>query len=79
MRGEQWIMIAKFCHEMYFADTLVCEKYRSLKQHYKQMMQAQLQSQSSVCRFYTIMQFFISSSSVRKLLLEFKTLLYSVF
>ena len=55
MQGEHWIMIANFRHELYFADSLVCKRYRFLNnQHYKQMMPARLQSHPSVCGFYTI-------------------------
>ena len=54
MQGEHWIMIAKFRHELNFADSLGCKKYRFLKQHYKQLMPAPLQSHPSVCGFYTI-------------------------
>ena len=32
MQGEHWIMIAKFRHEMYFADSLGYKKYRFLEQ-----------------------------------------------
>ena len=57
MQGEHWIMIAKFRHELYFADSLGCKGYSFLNnnnQHYKQMMPASLQSHPSVCGFYTI-------------------------
>ena len=55
MQGEHWIIIAKFRHEMYFADFLGCEGYSFLNnQHYKQMMPAPLPSHPSVCGFYTI-------------------------
>ena len=54
MQGEHWIMIASFRHELYFEDSLGREKYGFLKQHYKQMMPAPLQSHPSVCGFYTI-------------------------
>ena len=54
MQGEHWIMIANFWHELYFEDSLSCKKYSFLKQHYKQMMPAPLQSHPSVCGFYTI-------------------------
>ena len=54
MQGEHWIMIANFRHEMYFAHSLGCKGYSFLKQHYKQMMPAPLQSQPSVWGFYTI-------------------------
>ena len=54
MQGEHWIMIAIFRHEWYFADSLECRVYSFLKQHYKQMVPAPLQSHPSVCGFYTI-------------------------
>ena len=54
MQGEHWIKIANFRHEMYFADSLGCKGYSFLKQHYKQMMPAPLQSHPSVCGFCTI-------------------------
>ena len=54
MQGEHWIMIANFRYELYFADSLGRIGYSSLKQHYKQMMPAPLQSHPSVCSFYTI-------------------------
>ena len=38
MQGAQWIMIAKFCQKLYFADFLGRKKYSFLKQHYEQMM-----------------------------------------
>ena len=54
MQGEHWIMTASFRHELYFADSLGCKGYSFLKQHYKQMMPAPLQSHPSECGFYTI-------------------------
>ena len=54
MKGQHWIMIANFRHELYFADSLGCKTYSFLKQHYKQMMIAPLQSHPSICSFYTI-------------------------
>ena len=55
MQGEHWIMIANFQHELYFADSLGRKEYSFLNnQHYKQMMPAPLQSNPSVCGFYTI-------------------------
>ena len=54
MQGEHWIMIANFGHELYFADSLDGKGYSFLKQHYKQMMPAPLQSHPSVWGFYTI-------------------------
>ena len=54
MQGEHWIMIAKFRHKLYFADSLGCKRYSFLNnQNYKQMMPAPLQSHPSVCGFYT--------------------------
>ena len=53
MQGEHWIMIAKFRHELYFADSLGRKKYSFLKQQYEQMMPDPLQSHPSVCGFYT--------------------------
>ena len=54
MQGEHWIMIANFHYELYFADSLGCQGYSFHKQHYKQMMPEPLQSNPSVCGFYTI-------------------------
>ena len=54
VQGEHWIMISNFRHELYFADSLGREKYSFLKQYYKQMIPAPLQSHPSVCGFYTI-------------------------
>ena len=54
MQGEHWIMIANSRHELYFADSLGCKGYSFLKQHYKQMMPAPLQSHPSVYGFYTM-------------------------
>ena len=54
MQGELWIMIANFRHEIFFADSLGCKGYSFLKQHYKQMIPAPLQSHPNVCGFYTI-------------------------
>ena len=54
MQGKHGIMIANFRHELIFADSLGCKEYSFLKQHYKQMMPAPLQSHPSVCGFYTI-------------------------
>ena len=46
-------MIAKFQHELYFADSVGRKGYSFLEQHYKQMMGAPLQSHRSVSGFYT--------------------------
>ena len=55
MQGEHWIMIANFQHELYFADSLARKVYSFFNnQHYKQMMQALLQSHPTVCGVYTI-------------------------
>ena len=76
MQGEHWIMIENFRHELYFADSLGRKGYNFLKQHYKQMMLATLQSHPSVCGFYTIYAAFISSSFDKKKLQEFTMLMY---
>ena len=54
MQGGHWIMIANFRHELFFADSLGRKKNSFLKQQYEQMMPDPLQSQPSVCGFYTI-------------------------
>ena len=55
MQGEHWIMFAYFRQELHFADSLGCKGYSFFNnnQHYKQMMPAPVQSQPSVCGFYT--------------------------
>ena len=54
--GEHWIMIAKFHHELYFADSLALSinNYPFLKQNYSQMVRTRLQDHPSVCRFYSV-------------------------
>ena len=54
MQSEHWIMIANFWRDIYFAESLGCNDYSFLKQHYKQMMPAPLLSHPSVCGFYTM-------------------------
>ena len=54
MQGEHWIMIANSHQKLYFADSLGRKTYSFLKQQYDQMMPEPLQSQPSVCGFYTI-------------------------
>ena len=54
MQGQHWIMIANFCHILYYADSLGCEKYSFFKQQYELMMPEPLQSHPSVCGFYTL-------------------------
>ena len=54
MQGDDWIMIANVRQELYFAESLGCKGYSFLKQHYKQMMPAPVQSHPSVCGFYTM-------------------------
>ena len=54
MQGEISIMFANFRHEFYFADSLARWGYSFLKQHYKELLPAPLQSHPSVCDFYTI-------------------------
>ena len=51
--GEHWILIAKFHHELYFADSLVLSinNYPFLKQNYSQMVRTRLQGHPSVCGF----------------------------
>ena len=53
--GEHWMMIAKFLHELYFADSLglSINNYSFLKQNYSQMVRIGLQDHPSVCGFYT--------------------------
>ena len=54
IQGEHWIMIAKFRHELYFADSLGCKRYSFLNnQRHKQRMPAPLQSHPSVRGFST--------------------------
>ena len=50
MQAEHWIMIAKSCHKLYFADTLGRPSF----QQYKQMMPESLQSHPSVFGFYDV-------------------------
>ena len=57
-RVSIWIMIAKFHQKMNFEDSLGCKKYRFLKQLYKQMMPAQLQSHPNFCGLNTIYEAF---------------------
>ena len=54
MQGEHWIMTANFRYELCFADSLGRKGYSFLKQHYRQMMPAALQSHLSVCGFYIL-------------------------
>ena len=54
MQGEHWKMIANYRQKMFFPDSLGRKKYSFLKQQYEQMMSDPLQSQPSVCGFYTI-------------------------
>ena len=51
LQGEHWIMIANCRHRFYFADSLGCEKYSFLKQHFKQIMPKPLQTHPRVLRF----------------------------
>ena len=54
--GEHWIIIAKFHHALYFANSfgLSMNNYPFLKQNYSQMIRTRLQNHPSVCGFYTI-------------------------
>ena len=49
-------MIAKFHHELYFADSvgLSISNYTFLQQNYSQMFRTRLQDHPSVCGFYTL-------------------------
>ena len=66
MQGELWIMIAKSCQKLYFADPLGRNKYILFQQHYEQMMPEPLQSQPSVCGFYTMYAAFHLSKSQKE-------------
>ena len=54
--GEHWLLIAKFYHELSFADSLglFINNYSFLKQNYSQMVRTRLQDHPSVCGFYKI-------------------------
>ena len=54
MQGAQWIMIAKYPHNLYFAESCGREKYRFLKQHYKRMIPKTQHCLPSICNFFTI-------------------------
>ena len=51
MRVEHYILIAKFCHEMYFAASLGRKKYPFLKQQYERMMPEPLQPHPNSLNF----------------------------
>ena len=54
--GKHWILIAKFHHELYFADSLgvSINNYPFLQQNYSLMVRTRLQNHLSECNFYTI-------------------------
>ena len=54
MQSEHWIMNANSREILYFSDSLCRKMYNFLKQQYEQMMLEPLQSDPSVCGFYTI-------------------------
>ena len=54
MQGEHWILISNSRQKLYFADSLGRKMYSFLKQQDEQMMPDQLQSQPSVCSFFTV-------------------------
>ena len=54
MQVEHWKMIANSRQLLSFAGSLSHKKYSFFKQQYEQMMAEQLQSQRSVCGFYTV-------------------------
>ena len=56
MQVENWLMIAKSRHKLYFTDSVNQPSF--LKQQYKQLMPKPLQSDPSVCSFYTIYEAF---------------------
>ena len=79
MQGQHWITIAKFQHELYFADSLGRKGYSFFdNQRYKQMMPAPLQSHPSVCGFYTIYAAFHLFKFRQEDLQEFTMLMYSL-
>ena len=51
MLGGYWILLAKICRKLCFADFLDLEKYSFLKWHYKQLLPEPLQSLPIVSRF----------------------------
>ena len=59
--AETWIVIAKFHHELFFADSfgLSINNYPFLKQNYSQMVRTRLQDHPSVCGFYIIFTAFL--------------------
>ena len=71
MQGEHWIMISKFRHELYSADSL------GRKSNVSSGSITSSWCQHNYCAI-PVMQLFISSSSVGKKLLEFKILMYYV-
>ena len=58
--GEPWRMMAKFHHELYFADSLglSINNYPFPKRNYSQIVRTRLQDHLSVCGFYTIITAF---------------------
>ena len=77
--GEHWIMMAKFHHELYFADSLglSIKNYPFLKQKHSQMVLKRLQDIPSVCWFYTIYVAFHLFKSQQEEELVFMMLMYS--
>ena len=75
-------MIAKFYHELYFADSLglSVNNYPFLKQNYSQMIQTRLQDHPSVCGFYIIYAAFhlFKFQQEEITLLMFMMLMYSL-
>ena len=63
--GEHLIMIAKFHHELYFADSLglSINNYPFLKQNYSQMVRSRLQDHPSLCGFYLCSISFVQVST----------------
>ena len=76
MQEEHWIMIAKSCQKLYFADSLGRKTYSFFKQQYEQMMPEPLQSHPCVCGFYTIYADFHLFKFRQEKLQEFTMLMY---
>ena len=74
--GEPSIKIANFWHEMYLAGVVRCNKYRFLRQQYKQMIAGEMWSHPNGCCFLqNFLRLFITSSFVKKNSVEIKVLL----
>ena len=72
MQIEQCVMIANFCGDLYFEYSPGRKMYLCFKQHYKQIMPAEVQSQPSVFEFYKTYAAFQPFKFYRDEKLEFK-------